>query len=148
MPVFSLGYVLKASKCTKKTAQCCEINQSVCWKFLKRFSPNLLDQSGLAECETWFSAKIKATQATIKNTGAGLRMRRGTVEAVRTSLQSSLNANADLSNHYTCGLKGQELCLKVHKNGLHLCIKCVPCTYTILWDTLFLLIFKGSLDTV
>lgn len=76
--------------------------------------------------------------------GAGVRMRRGTAEAARTSFQSSLNASADLSNHYTCDLKGQEL----HNHCPPLCRKYALCTCNILQATLFPLIFKESLTTV
>lgn len=114
---FSPGDAPKPSKGTRKI---CSVwwkeSKRLCWKFLKRFCPNLLEQRrGSQNTKLAFQRRSKQHEQQRQTWTEVCAWARG---RQRASLQPPTKAPADLSTRYTCGLKGQETCLKgTHKRS-------------------------------
>lgn len=142
---FSLGYVLKSSKCMKKI---CSVlwnkSKSVCWKFLKRFCPNLLDQRvGLQNAKLAFQRRSKQCQQQLK---VGVQVR-ACAGAPRRHPEPLFSHPWMLRLTYLIIprvlWKDRRCVCERHKNCPPLGIK-----RNILQDTLFPLILKSSSATV
>lgn len=142
---FSLGYVLKSSKCMKKI---CSVlwnkSKSVCWKFLKRFCPNLLDQRvGLQNAKLAFQRRSKQRQRQLK-TGVQVRACAGAPRRHQEPLFSHPWMQTLTYLIITRVVWKDRRCVcERRKNCPPLCIK-----RNILWDTLFPLFLKSSSATV
>lgn len=142
---FSLGYVPKSSKCMKKI---CSVpwnkSKSICWKFLKRFCPNLLDQRvGLQNAKLAFQRRSKQRQWQLE-TGVQVRACAGAPWRHQKPLFSHpwMLTLTYLIITRAVWKNGRCVCER-HKNCPPLCIK-----RNILWDTLFPLILKSSSASV
>lgn len=141
----SLGYVLKSSKCTKKI---CSVlwnkSKSVCWKFLKRFCPNLLDQRvGLQNAKLAFQRRSKQRQQQLK-TGVQVRACAGAPQRHQEPLFSHpwmLTLTYLIIPRVLW--KDRRCVCERHKNCPPSCRKC-----NILPDTLFPLVLKSPSATV